>query len=70
MRCCRLRDQKSVARKAEVAICRFINGDAQSLPLPDASADVVSIAFGIRNVADPADRIRENSTASSAPAGG
>lgn len=30
----------------------FINGDAQSLPLPDASADVVSIAFGIRNVQD------------------
>jgi demethylmenaquinone methyltransferase / 2-methoxy-6-polyprenyl-1,4-benzoquinol methylase len=41
--------------------CRitWINGDAQSLPLPDASADVVSIAFGIRNVADPAAAIRE-----------
>jgi demethylmenaquinone methyltransferase/2-methoxy-6-polyprenyl-1,4-benzoquinol methylase len=37
----------------------FINGDAQSLPLPDACADVVSIAFGIRNVADPAAAIRE-----------
>lgn len=37
----------------------FLNGDAQSLPLPDASADVVSIAFGIRNVADPAAAIRE-----------
>jgi demethylmenaquinone methyltransferase/2-methoxy-6-polyprenyl-1,4-benzoquinol methylase len=37
----------------------FINGDAQSLPLPDASADVCSIAFGIRNVADPAAAIRE-----------
>ena len=37
----------------------FINGDAQALPLPDASADVVSIAFGIRNVADPAIAIRE-----------
>jgi demethylmenaquinone methyltransferase/2-methoxy-6-polyprenyl-1,4-benzoquinol methylase len=37
----------------------FINGDAQALPLPDASADVVSIAFGIRNVADPAAAIRE-----------
>ena len=32
----------------------WVNGDAQSLPLPDASADVVSIAFGIRNVQDPA----------------
>ena len=37
----------------------FLNGDAQSLPLPDTSADVVSIAFGIRNVQDPAAAIRE-----------
>jgi demethylmenaquinone methyltransferase/2-methoxy-6-polyprenyl-1,4-benzoquinol methylase len=37
----------------------FINGDAQSLPLPDACCDVVSIAFGIRNVADPAAAFRE-----------
>jgi demethylmenaquinone methyltransferase/2-methoxy-6-polyprenyl-1,4-benzoquinol methylase len=37
----------------------FINGDAQSIPMSDASADVVSIAFGIRNVADPATAIRE-----------
>jgi demethylmenaquinone methyltransferase/2-methoxy-6-polyprenyl-1,4-benzoquinol methylase len=32
---------------------RWINGDAQSLPLPDGCCDVVSIAFGIRNVQDP-----------------
>jgi demethylmenaquinone methyltransferase / 2-methoxy-6-polyprenyl-1,4-benzoquinol methylase len=38
---------------------RFINGDAQSLPLPDACCDVVSIAFGIRNVADPKAAIAE-----------
>jgi demethylmenaquinone methyltransferase/2-methoxy-6-polyprenyl-1,4-benzoquinol methylase len=37
----------------------WINGDALALPLPDASADVLSIAFGIRNVADPAAAIRE-----------
>jgi demethylmenaquinone methyltransferase / 2-methoxy-6-polyprenyl-1,4-benzoquinol methylase len=37
----------------------WINGDAQALPLPDQSADVISIAFGIRNVADPAAAIRE-----------
>jgi demethylmenaquinone methyltransferase/2-methoxy-6-polyprenyl-1,4-benzoquinol methylase len=37
----------------------FINGDAQALPLPDQSTDVLSIAFGIRNVADPAAAIRE-----------
>jgi len=38
---------------------RFINGDAQSLPLADTCCDVVSIAFGIRNVADPAAAIAE-----------
>ncbi len=37
----------------------FINADAQSLPLPDACCDVVSIAFGIRNVQDPAAALRE-----------
>jgi demethylmenaquinone methyltransferase/2-methoxy-6-polyprenyl-1,4-benzoquinol methylase len=30
----------------------FIQGDALALPLPDASADIISIAFGIRNVSD------------------
>jgi demethylmenaquinone methyltransferase/2-methoxy-6-polyprenyl-1,4-benzoquinol methylase len=38
---------------------RWINGDALSLPFANASADVVSIAFGIRNVADPAAALRE-----------
>ena len=37
----------------------WLNGDAQSLPLPNESADVVSIAFGIRNVQDPAAAIKE-----------
>ena len=37
----------------------FLNGDAQALPLPDSCADVVSIAFGIRNVADPAIAVQE-----------
>jgi demethylmenaquinone methyltransferase/2-methoxy-6-polyprenyl-1,4-benzoquinol methylase len=30
----------------------FLQGDAMALPLADASADVLSIAFGIRNVSD------------------
>jgi len=34
-------------------------GDAMRLPLADQSADVVSIAFGIRNVADPAKAMAE-----------
>jgi demethylmenaquinone methyltransferase/2-methoxy-6-polyprenyl-1,4-benzoquinol methylase len=41
------------------SLAQFTCGDAMALPLPDASADVVSIAFGIRNVADPATAVRE-----------
>ncbi len=37
----------------------FLQGDAQDLPFPDASFNVVSIAFGIRNVQDPARALRE-----------
>jgi demethylmenaquinone methyltransferase/2-methoxy-6-polyprenyl-1,4-benzoquinol methylase len=40
-------------------IAEYLNGDAQSLPLPDTCADIVSIAFGIRNVQDPAAALRE-----------
>ena len=38
---------------------KFLHGDAQNLPLPDACCDVVSIAFGIRNVADSERAYRE-----------
>jgi len=41
--------------KSQSANCKskiYINGDAQQLPLSDACCDVVSIAFGIRNVQD------------------
>jgi demethylmenaquinone methyltransferase / 2-methoxy-6-polyprenyl-1,4-benzoquinol methylase len=38
---------------------QFVNGDAQSLSLPDQSADVVSIAFGIRNVQDVPTALKE-----------
>ena len=37
----------------------YVEGDAQHLPFKDAEFDVVSIAFGIRNVAEPARAIRE-----------
>ena len=37
----------------------FINADATALPLADESADVVSIAFGIRNVQEPAKALAE-----------
>jgi demethylmenaquinone methyltransferase/2-methoxy-6-polyprenyl-1,4-benzoquinol methylase len=35
------------------ATVRYIQGDAQNLPFEDGSFDVVSIAFGIRNVQRP-----------------
>lgn len=38
---------------------RYIQGDAQNLPFADGSFDVVSIAFGIRNVQDPHVALRE-----------
>ncbi len=44
---------KQQALRPEVsAKVTYIEGDAMALPLPDASVDVVSIAFGIRNVSD------------------
>ena len=50
-------------RKSQVANPKldipFIAGDAMALPLPDACCDVVSIAFGIRNVTDPAAALAE-----------
>jgi demethylmenaquinone methyltransferase/2-methoxy-6-polyprenyl-1,4-benzoquinol methylase len=37
----------------------YRTGDATRLELPDASCEVLTIAFGIRNVGDPAAAIRE-----------
>lgn len=39
-----------VARAADEPAVRWICGDAQTLPLPDACMDAYTIAFGIRNV--------------------
>ena len=41
-------------KTADADRARFVHGDALALPLADASVDVLSIAFGIRNVSDPA----------------
>ncbi|MFM9958898.1 MAG: class I SAM-dependent methyltransferase [Phycisphaerales bacterium] len=37
----------------------YLDGDAMNLPFPDGSFDVVSIAFGLRNVSDPGKALRE-----------
>ena len=41
------------------ASTRFLVADAETLPLPDRSVDVVSIAFGLRNVTDKPAALRE-----------
>ena len=46
-------------QKAAAGRAHFVHGDALDLPLPDASVDVLSIAFGIRNVSDPAAALAE-----------
>lgn len=46
-------------QKSALGEAIYLNGDAQQLPLPDASVDVVSIAFGIRNVQEPMRALRE-----------
>lgn len=43
-------------RRAKVT---YTDADATSLQFPDASFDVISIAFGLRNVTDPAKAVRE-----------
>ena len=40
-------------------VARYEHGDATALDLADRSADVVSIAFGLRNVGDPARALAE-----------
>lgn len=44
---------------APAATVRYEHADAMALPYADASFDVVSIAFGIRNVSDPTKAVRE-----------
>lgn len=41
------------------SVLTYFQGDAQKLPFPDATFDVVSIAFGIRNVLEPARAVGE-----------
>ncbi len=51
--------QEKAARYARPVTPEFRIGDALNLDLPDACCDVVSIAFGIRNVLDPQRAINE-----------
>ncbi len=46
-------------RRPGAPIPRYQQADAMKLPFDDASFDIVSIAFGIRNVADPSLAVSE-----------
>jgi demethylmenaquinone methyltransferase/2-methoxy-6-polyprenyl-1,4-benzoquinol methylase len=46
------------AKRDKIGV-EYTQGDAMLLPFPDASFDVVSIAFGIRNVQEPAKAVAE-----------
>ncbi|MGQ0629114.1 MAG: bifunctional demethylmenaquinone methyltransferase/2-methoxy-6-polyprenyl-1,4-benzoquinol methylase UbiE [Phycisphaerales bacterium] len=52
-------ERKRAGLGSAAAGVRYVQGDAQNLPFEPSSFDVVSIAFGIRNVADPARAIAE-----------
>ena len=47
-----------VARAEHLGV-EFLEGDALNLPFPDASFDAGTIAFGLRNLADPVRGLRE-----------
>ena len=49
----RLKGDRSSAR------ITFVQGDALELPFPDASFDLLTIAYGLRNLSDPAAGLRE-----------
>jgi demethylmenaquinone methyltransferase / 2-methoxy-6-polyprenyl-1,4-benzoquinol methylase len=46
------------ARRGHAGIT-WVNGDAGRLPFPDATFDVVTISFGLRNVPDPPQALAE-----------
>ncbi len=50
---------KAARGRGRLAEIQYVQGDAHELPYADHSFDVVSIAFGIRNVADPLRAMRE-----------
>ena len=54
----RLRKAEAKGRGAAPPV-RFLQGDAQQIPFPDASFDVVTVSYGLRNLADWRQGLRE-----------
>jgi len=51
--------RSKIARGAAAGKVALVRGDATRIPLADRSVDAITIAFGIRNVDDPASACRE-----------
>ena len=51
--------RERAATRGQAACGAFLVADAEALPLPDRCVDVVSIAFGLRNVTDKPAALRE-----------
>ncbi|MEY4689079.1 MAG: Ubiquinone/menaquinone biosynthesis C-methyltransferase UbiE [Verrucomicrobiota bacterium] len=51
--------KRRMSRDPEESKIRFLPGDGLDLPLPDGSQDAVTIAFGLRNLADRARGLAE-----------
>lgn len=49
----RVSQPQAAANAQDIALISYLQGDAQQLPFADASFDILTIAFGIRNVQDP-----------------
>lgn len=52
------REMLRIAATEQPAV-RLVRGDALALPFPDAGFDALTMAFGLRNLADPAGGLRE-----------
>jgi len=45
--------------KQKVEFAKFLEGKAQQLPLEDSSSEIISISYGIRNVVDRVEALKE-----------
>jgi demethylmenaquinone methyltransferase / 2-methoxy-6-polyprenyl-1,4-benzoquinol methylase len=52
-------EMMAIGRDTRHAALRWVAGTAEQMPLPDASADAVTIAFGIRNFTRMDDALKE-----------
>jgi demethylmenaquinone methyltransferase / 2-methoxy-6-polyprenyl-1,4-benzoquinol methylase len=54
-----IRAQRKVVRAGRETAIRLVRGDGMRIPLADASCDAVTVAFGVRNIAEPAAALAE-----------